>query len=131
MRNRSYGTHKTINGFDIKDTSRGFFNEYGHGRELLVLMGLEDSEMPFSVATYIEKKTICWKDAKGNIASVKYKLEPDRISCIGKYLGNTCKVHLTKEWLDYEDKEMIKQLEAEALGELTARSIYEKLNIEK
>lgn len=130
MKKKVTGDNQTVNGLYINELINGFLGEFGEGRKLLDIMGLQNDILPFSAAAFIQNKRAVWKDRNGNRATIsfKYKDNPAQLECYGTYLKRRKTRRLFLEWENDDDMEKIARLESEAIGELCMKCIYENLN---
>lgn len=127
MKRKETNERVRISKYYITDCIRGFWGENNEGNLLLKQMKLPEDIIPFSIAIFLRKRRICWKDGDGNTASISFKVKPDQIECRGSYLGKRKSIRLFCEWGNHENQEMIARLESEAIGNLCMECIYENL----
>lgn len=130
MKKRTTNNNQEVSGYYVNDVEHGFWGENGEGIYILKEMGLPTNEVPFSIAIFLKKKEIIWFDSQKRRAKISFKLKDDIMEFYGCYRGKRKTTRLYREWGEYEDPEKIKRLESEAIGNMCALCIYDKL-IEK
>lgn len=125
MKRKTIPEDTKINGFYINEVAQGFMGDRGEGRELLRLMGLPQSEVPFSVAVFLQNQIATWKDKDGEVATISFRLRSNQLECFGSYLGRKKSKRLFREWESYEDVDFAARLESEAIGDLCMRCIFD------
>lgn len=128
MRKKDTNDLVTVKGLYINELVRGFFGEHCEGKKMLQMMGLPSDTLPFSAATFLQKRKVQWKDSDGNIAYISYKYKQNQLECHGSYLKQRKTIRLVLEWGNREDMEMIARIESETIGDLCMKCIYENLN---
>ena len=114
-------------GYYIKDATQGFFGEKGEGNVVLERMGLDPNVLPFSMAAYLKRHHVQWKDAEGRLVNMSFMVTDQRITFQTEYLGNRKNAILFREWESYEDKNDVRHLESEAIGNMSMLCLYDKM----
>lgn len=114
-------------GYYIKDATQGFFGEKGEGKIVLEMMGLDPDVLPFSMAIYLKRHHVQWRDAEGRWVNMHFKVTDQRITFHTDYLGNRKSAILFREWESYEDKNDVAHLESEAIGNMSMLCLYDKM----
>lgn len=127
MRKKRIKDKHKIRGFYLSEVIYGFFGDQDEGRIMLSKMGLQEDTIPFSVATFIRNKRTFWRDNKGNVARISYRLRPDAIECRGSYMKKEKMIRVIREWGSHENKDLIARLESIAIGDLCMHCIYNNL----
>lgn len=113
-------------GYYIQDATNGFWGK-GEGEVVLSEMGLPTTILPFSMAYYLKKHNVQWKDSRGRLACMSFCVTEQRIEFYASYNGKKKSASLWREWETYEDKNEILRLESEAIGNMSMLCIYDKL----
>lgn len=129
MKKRTADDRTKINGFYINDMLKGFLGSKNEGARMLSMMGMPEGGIPFSAAVFLRCRETHWKDADGNKASISFRVRENQIECFGSYLGKKKSIRVFREWSSYEDRDMVRRLESEAIGDLCAKCIYENMNM--
>ena len=114
-------------GYYIQDATRGFWGDKMEGETVLSEMGLPIDKLPFSMAFYLKKRNVQWKDCNGKLACMSFCVTEQRIEFFASYNGKKKSMSLWREWEAYEDKNDIVRLESEAIGNMSMLCIYDKL----
>lgn len=114
-------------GYYIQDATRGFWGDRLEGEEILQEMGLPTDRLPFSMAFYLKKHKVQWKDGNGKLVCMSFCVTDQRIEVFASYNGKKKSAALWREWESYEDKDEIRRLESEAIGNKSMLCIYDKM----
>ncbi len=118
-------------GYYIQDATRGFWGDKMEGEAVLREMGLPTDTLPFSMAFYLKRHSVQWKDSDDRLACMSFCVTEQRIEFYASYNGKKKSAVLWREWEAYEDKEDILRLESEAIGNMSMLCIYDKLCAKK
>lgn len=119
--------HEQSGGYYIQRATSGFWGEHGEGRQVLEEMGLNSDELPFSMAFYLKKRKVQWRDKDGKLVWMSFFVTDYKIEFHACYNGIKKSMSLWREWETYEDKEDIRKLESEAIGNMSMKCLYEKM----
>ena len=127
MKRKGANEEIKVNGVYSQELTRGFFGEQNEGKKMLLKMGLEGKDVPFSAAMFLRNKRTLWKDCDGNVVKISFIIKDNQIECFGSYCGKKKSIRLFREWSNCEDEDTIARLESEAIGDCCARCVYETM----
>ena len=116
-----------VNGYYIRDATKGFFGDKLEGNTVLKTMGLMEGVLPFSMAFYLKNRKVQWKDQSGNEVTMQFRITPQKIEFYVNYLHHRKTSVLFREWENYENKEDIAHMESEAIGYQSMMCLYDRL----
>ena len=118
---------KKSGGYYIQLATTGFWGENNEGEQILETMGLPTDRLPFSMAFYLKKHNVQWKDADDKLVCMSFCVTRYKIEFYASYNGMKKTTSLWREWETYEDNDDIRRLESEAIGDMSMRCLYDKM----
>ena len=119
--------HKKSGGYYIQRATSGFWGEQREGEQVLEAMGLNPNKLPFSMAFYLKKHKVQWRDKDDKLVCMSFCVTEYKMEFYASYNGMKKSMSLWREWETYEDKDDIRKLESEAIGNMSMKCLYEKM----
>lgn len=114
-------------GYYIHRATTSFWGDNGECEQILEAMGLPTDKLPFSMAFYLKKHNVQWRDKDNKLACLSFCVTDYKMEFYASYNGMKRTAALWREWETYEDKDDIRKLESDAIGEMSMRCLYDKM----